>query len=52
MEDEYLTVGHLDLVFPQARDVGVSEEGVLNAYPLPATRAAVKGWWWLARNRP
>ena len=52
VEDEYSAVGHLDLVFRQAHELGLSVEEVLNAEPIPSTRAAVYAWWWLARNRP
>src|SRR6185436_20282605 len=44
VEDEYSAVGHLDLVFRQAHELGLSVEEVLNAEPIPSTRAAVYAW--------
>ena len=52
VEDEYSDHGHLDLIFRQAREVGLSEQEVVDAEPLPTTRAAVFGWFWIARTRP
>lgn len=52
VEDEYSSAGHLDLIFRQGREVGLSEREVLDAEPLPTTRAAIYGWWWIARTRP
>ena len=52
VEDEYSDHGHLDLIFRQAREVGLSEQEVVDAEPLPTTRAAVYGWFWIARTRP
>ncbi len=50
VEDEYSSHGHLDLVVRQAKEVGLSLDEMLNAEPLPSTRAAVYGWWWIARH--
>ncbi|MCZ6451745.1 MAG: iron-containing redox enzyme family protein, partial [Deltaproteobacteria bacterium] len=52
VEDDYSPVGHLDLIFRQGREVGLSEEEVIDAQPLPTTQAAIYAWWWIARNRP
>lgn len=52
VEDDYSPVGHLDLIFRQGREVGLSEEEVIEAQPLPTTQAAIYAWWWIARNRP
>lgn len=52
VEDEYSAVGHLDLVVRQGREVGLGEQELLNAEPLPTTKAAIYGWWWIARHRP
>jgi len=52
VEDEYSSAGHLDLVIRQGRQVGLSQEEVLKAEPLPTTQAAIYGWWWIARHRP
>ncbi|MFQ5539559.1 MAG: iron-containing redox enzyme family protein [Candidatus Binatia bacterium] len=52
VEDDYSPVGHLDLIVRQGREVGLSEEEVIAAKPLPTTQAAIYAWWWIARNRP
>jgi pyrroloquinoline quinone (PQQ) biosynthesis protein C len=52
VEDEYSDVGHLDLILRQGREVGLTQEQILAAEPLPSTKAAVYAWWWIARNRP
>jgi len=52
VEDEHSAVGHVDLVVRQAREVGMSEQQLYGAEPLPTTKAAIYGWWWLARHRP
>ena len=52
VEDEHSKAGHLDLIFRQGREVGLSVAEILNAKPLPTTRAAIYAWWWIARNRP
>ncbi len=52
VEDDFSDVGHLDLVLRQGKELGLSQEGVLEAEPLPTTKAAIYGWWWIARTRP
>ncbi|MEE9549350.1 MAG: iron-containing redox enzyme family protein [Candidatus Binatia bacterium] len=52
VEDDYSPVGHLDLILRQGREVGLSEEEIIEAQPLPTTQAAIYAWWWIARNRP
>ncbi len=52
VEDDYSPVGHLDLIFRQGQEVGLSEEEIIEAQPLPTTQAAIYAWWWIARNRP
>lgn len=52
VEDEYSPVGHLDLVVRQGRELSLSQDEVLAAEPLPTTKAAIYGWWWIARHRP
>lgn len=51
VEDEHSAVGHVDLVVRQGREVGMSEQELLKAEPLPTTKAAIYGWWWIARHR-
>ena len=52
VEDDFSDCGHLDLIFRQGREVGLSEQEVLDAELLPTTRAAIYGWWWIARTKP
>ena len=52
VEDDFSDRGHLDLIFRQGREVGLSEQEVLDAELLPTTRAAIYGWWWIARTKP
>lgn len=52
VEDEHSAVGHLDLVVRQGKELGLSAQEVLEAEPLPTTKAAIYGWWWIARHRP
>lgn len=52
VEDEHSKKGHLDLIVRQGKEVGLSEREVLEAEPLPTTKAAIYGWWWIARHRP
>src|SRR5258705_6588592 len=42
----------MDLIFRQGKEVGLSVNDVLQAEPLPTTKAAIYGWFWIARNRP
>jgi pyrroloquinoline quinone (PQQ) biosynthesis protein C len=51
VEDEHSKHGHLDLIFRQGREVGLSSEDILQAAPLPTTLAAIYAWSWIARNR-
>ncbi len=52
VEDDYSAVGHLDLLLRQGRELGLGQEEMLGAEPLPTTKAAIYGWWWIARHRP
>jgi pyrroloquinoline quinone (PQQ) biosynthesis protein C len=52
IEDEHSKAGHLDLIFRQGKEVGLTVEEILNAEALPTTKAAVYGWFWIARHRP
>ena len=50
VEDEHSKAGHLDLIFRQGKEVGLSIDDILNAEPLPTTKAATYAWFWLARH--
>ncbi len=52
VEDDFSSMGHLDLVFRQGKELNLTPEEILSAPALPSTKAAVYGWWWIARNRP
>jgi pyrroloquinoline quinone (PQQ) biosynthesis protein C len=52
VEDEHSKAGHLDLIFRQGRELGLTVEEILRAEPLPTTKAATYGWFWIARHRP
>jgi pyrroloquinoline quinone (PQQ) biosynthesis protein C len=52
VEDEHSKHGHLDLILRQGKEVGLSVEDILQAEPLPTTKAAIYGWFWIARHRP
>ena len=51
VEDEHSKHGHLDLILRQGKEVGLSVEDILQAEPLPTTKAALYGWFWIARHR-
>jgi pyrroloquinoline quinone (PQQ) biosynthesis protein C len=52
VEDEHSKHGHLDLILRQGKEVGLSVSEILEAEPLPTTKAAIYGWFWIARHRP
>jgi pyrroloquinoline quinone (PQQ) biosynthesis protein C len=52
VEDEFSKAGHLDLIFRQGKELGLSVDDVMKAEPLPTTKAAIYGWFWIARHRP
>jgi pyrroloquinoline quinone (PQQ) biosynthesis protein C len=51
VEDEHSKAGHLDLIFRQGKELGLTVEEILRAEPLPTTKAAIYGWFWIARHR-
>jgi pyrroloquinoline quinone (PQQ) biosynthesis protein C len=52
VQDEYSDAGHLDLVYREAKEVGLSQEQLLSAPALPITQACTNGWLWIAAHRP
>lgn len=52
VKDEYSDAGHLDLLFRQAKVLGLSQQDVVGAPPLPITMAATNAWLWIAGHRP
>ena len=51
VEDEHSKTGHMDLIVRQGKEVGLSADDVMNAAPLPTTKAAMYAWFWIARTR-
>jgi pyrroloquinoline quinone (PQQ) biosynthesis protein C len=52
VEDEHSKKGHIDLILRQGKEVGLTTDDILKAEALPTTKAAIYGWWWIARHRP
>jgi len=52
VEDDYSDSGHLDLVFRQGKELGMTPQQILDSKALPTTQACVYSWWWLAQTRP
>ena len=51
IKDKYSEHGHLDLIVRQGRAVGLSAEDILNAEPIPVTRATLYAWAWMTRSK-
>ena len=51
IKDRYSEHGHLDLIVRQGRAVGLSAEEILNAEPIPTTRAMLYAWAWMTRAK-
>lgn len=51
VKDKYSEFGHLDLIIRQGKAVGLSQEEILNAMPLPKTRASLYAWAWMTRTK-
>jgi pyrroloquinoline quinone (PQQ) biosynthesis protein C len=51
IKDKYSEHGHLDLIVRQGRAVGLSAEDILNAEPIPMTRATLYAWAWMTRSK-
>jgi len=51
IKDKYSEHGHLDLIVRQGRAVGLSPEDILNAEPIPTTRATLYAWAWMTRSK-
>lgn len=51
VQDEYSDAGHLELVYREAKELGLSKESLLSAPPLPITLATTNGWLWIAAHR-
>ena len=51
IRDEFSQYGHLELIIKQGRSVDLKPEEILNAVPLPPTRAALYAWGWITREK-
>lgn len=51
IKDKYSEHGHLDLIVRQGRAIGLSAEDILNAEPIPMTRATLYAWAWMTRSK-
>jgi len=51
IRDEYSEYGHLHLIIRQGKSLGLSPEEILNAEPLPMTRATLYAWGWTTREK-
>jgi pyrroloquinoline quinone (PQQ) biosynthesis protein C len=51
IRDEYSEHGHLDLVIRQARAIGLTPDDIMNAEPIPITRATLYAWAWMTREK-
>jgi len=51
IRDEFSEYGHLELIIKQGKSVGLKPEEILNAVPLPSTRATLYAWGWMTREK-
>ena len=47
IRDDFSDYGHLHLIIHQGKSVGLEPEQILNAEPLPETRAVLYAWSWM-----
>jgi pyrroloquinoline quinone (PQQ) biosynthesis protein C len=47
IRDDFSDYGHLHLIINQGKSVGLEPEQILNAEPLPETRAVLYAWSWM-----
>ena len=52
IKDEFSEHGHITLIVNQGKLVGLEPEDILNADPLPTTRAVLYAWGWITREKP
>ena len=52
IKDEFSEHGHITLILNQGKTVGLQPEDILNADPLPTTRAVLYAWGWITREKP
>lgn len=51
IRDRFSEYGHLELIIRQGESVGLGPEDILNAEPLPATRATLYAWGWITKEK-
>ena len=52
IRDDFSDYGHLHLIIRQGKSVDVEPEEIINAEPLPETRAALYAWSWMTSEMP
>ena len=51
IRDQFSEYGHLALIIQQGQSVGLTPEQIINAEPLPATRATLYAWGWITKEK-
>src|ERR1041385_8271998 len=52
IRDDFSEYGHLHLIIRQGKSVGVEADEIMNAEPLPETRAVLYAWSWMTSELP
>jgi pyrroloquinoline quinone (PQQ) biosynthesis protein C len=52
IRDDYSDYGHLELIIRQGKSVGLAPGEIINAEPLPETRATLYAWSWMTSELP
>jgi pyrroloquinoline quinone (PQQ) biosynthesis protein C len=50
IRDQFSEYGHLALIIKQGASVGLAPEEIINAQPLPKTRATLYAWGWMTKE--
>lgn len=51
IRDAHSEHGHLDLIIRQGKAIGLSAQGVLEAKPIPTTKATLYAWGWICKKK-
>ncbi|HEY2986568.1 MAG TPA: iron-containing redox enzyme family protein [Candidatus Binatia bacterium] len=51
IRDQFSEYGHLALIIKQGQSVGLTPEEIIDAEPLPATRATLYAWGWITKEK-
>ena len=52
IRDDFSDYGHLHLIIRQGKSVGLEPDEIINAEPLPETRATLYAWSWMTSECP